>query len=247
MAKPIRALVDGDEIAYKAFSGSSLTIDWDEDGETVSQSIKRSIEAAENKLAGWLAKVKADKVVICLSCADRNTFRHQLVDDYKGGRTDKPAEYWAVVEHLSLNYETVEFPFLEADDVMGIMSADPEYDNVIMSSDKDMKTIAGRLYDPYHDKKHRITKLAADRWWMTQTLTGDFTDGFKGCPKIGPKKAEAILAGCPNLQSMWSAVVETYAKKGLSESYALTQARLARILRPGDYNFNTGKVTLWKP
>ena len=38
-----------------------------------------------------------------------------------------------------------------------------------------------------------------------------------------------------------------YAKAGFGEDYALTMARLARILRDGEYDFNTKKVNLWEP
>jgi hypothetical protein len=40
---------------------------------------------------------------------------------------------------------------------------------------------------------HEITEAQADRFHMIQTLTGDVTDGYPGCPGIGPVKAEQIL------------------------------------------------------
>ena len=45
---------------------------------------------------------------------------------------------------------------------------------------------------------------------------------------------------------MWSIVVDTYEKNGLGEKDALQQARVARILRYGDYDKATGKVKLWQ-
>jgi len=59
-------------------------------------------------------------------------------------------------------------------------------------------------------------------------------------------RAERILdAVGPSLDEMWQAVVAAYEKQGLDESAALTQARLARILRPCDYASES--VTLWTP
>jgi DNA polymerase-1 len=84
-----------------------------------------------------------------------------------------------------------------------------------------------------------ITEAEADRTHLIQTLTGDRTDGYPGCPGIGEKRAEAIADGG------WSAVVESYEKAGLGEEYALTQARMAYILRHGDYK--RGTVRLWTP
>jgi DNA polymerase-1 len=86
-----------------------------------------------------------------------------------------------------------------------------------------------------------VSEREADRNHMIQTLTGDRTDGYPGCPGIGPARAEKIVDGG------WDAVVDAYVKAGLNEATALTQARLARILRKGDYVRKTGLVKLWTP
>lgn len=248
MADPIRALIDGDEVAFKAFTVSTDTVDWGDGGEAAPVfSLAKAVRTAEDLIKGWVEKVHADSVVVCLSCRDRDLFRKRLFPPYKGERTEKPQSFWDVVSSIEETFKTVEWPFLEADDVMGILSGDPGYRNVICSSDKDMKTIPGRLFDPYHGTKVVITPRQADHWWMYQTLIGDTTDGFKGCPKIGPKTAEKILSGCADLQQMWVSVVETYRSKELDGEYALTQARMARILRPGDYDQETNEIKLWHP
>ena len=81
---------------------------------------------------------------------------------------------------------------------------------------------------------------------MYQTLVGDLTDGFGGCPTIGGVKASRVLAVCPkDLPEMWDAVVAEYKRQKLDEEYALTQARLARILRASDWdNKKTGANTM---
>ena len=45
----------------------------------------------------------------------------------------------------------------------------------------------------------------------------------------------------------WQHVLKAYAKAGLSEEEALTQARVARICRSNDYDFKTKQVILWSP
>ena len=82
---------------------------------------------------------------------------------------------------------------------------------------------------------------------MYQTLVGDMTDGFAGCPSIGGVKASRILANKKDLPEMWEAVVKEYEKQGLDENYALTQARLARILRASDWDSKKKKPILWRP
>ena len=46
---------------------------------------------------------------------------------------------------------------------------------------------------------------------------------------------------------MWDVVVKTYDKKGNGISDAILNARLVRILREGDYDYDTGEVKLWNP
>jgi DNA polymerase-1 len=75
-------------------------------------------------------------------------------------------------------------------------------------------------------------------------LTGDAVDNYKGCPGIGKKKADILLR---EEGVKWKTVVDAFAKAGLDEFAALTQARVARILRAEDYNFKNEEVLLWTP
>jgi DNA polymerase-1 len=88
-----------------------------------------------------------------------------------------------------------------------------------------------------------ISEDEADYWHLYQTLIGDSVDGYGGCPNIGPVTAKKLLDKSPT----WKTVVDTYKKAKLDEAYALQQARCARILRPADYNFETGEPILWQP
>ena len=86
---------------------------------------------------------------------------------------------------------------LEADDVLGIIATMPENKGkvTVVSDDKDLKTVGpSRLYRPMTDELLEISEADADRYFLTQVLTGDVTDGYKGIPGIGPKKAEAYSA-----------------------------------------------------
>ena len=81
---------------------------------------------------------------------------------------------------------------------------------------------------------------------MMQTLTGDVTDNYKGCPGVGPKGAEKILAGL-EVEEMWPAVLEKFEKAGLFKEEALVQSRIAHILHPSEYDVDTHEVRLWDP
>ena len=169
----------------------------------------------------------------------------------------KPPAFWAAVDMFETDYETREYPMLEADDVMGVLSTPAAWNNayqpIIVSSDKDMRTLPSWIFDPYHGTKRKIVQVAADRWWMTQTITGDAVDGYKGLPGAGPKFAEKLLSELNSVTQMWRSVCDAYragtskCPDGLSETDALTMARLARILRPEDYDIDTGVIQLWHP
>ena len=93
-----------------------------------------------------------------------------------------------------------------------------------------------------------ITEKKAMRHWFEMAIAGDSTDGIIGVKGLGMVTASKILADTPDTQdALWSKVAETYTKKGYSLADAILNARLTRILREGDYDYNTGTVKLWNP
>ena len=121
-----------------------------------------------------------------------------------------------------------------------------------------IKELPAQHYHFTKDELFTVSSHEANINHMMQTLTGDATDGYKGCPAIGAITAKKILDQVINVgtpwasedtlsELMWEAVVATYAKAGLGEEEALVQARVARILRHGEFAFKQGKVHLWSP
>jgi DNA polymerase-1 len=90
-----------------------------------------------------------------------------------------------------------------------------------------------------------ISEAQADYYHMFQTLVGDTSDGYKGCPGVGKVKAEALLSD--HDRSHWDIVKAAYEKAKLTEQDALTQARLARILRWSDWDNTKKEPILWTP
>jgi DNA polymerase-1 len=180
---------------------------------------------------------------MCLS--DSANFRKDLTPTYKSKRkeTRKPIVFRPLLEWVKETYDPVIKPRLEADDVLGILATHPDRVGkcVIVSDDKDMQTLPCTLYRQGVLKV--ISEDEADYFWAFQTLTGDSTDGYQGCPGVGPKKAESILTAKP----YWPKIVNTYRKAGLTEDDALLNARLARILRFSDWDVTNQQVKLWTP
>jgi len=94
----------------------------------------------------------------------------------------------------------------------------------------------------------RISKRGADRYFMQQVLTGDATDGYPGCPGVGPKsKYVQWVNSAETLTEMWAHVVSAYETKKLKAADAVMQARMARILRAEDWDFQKKAPRLWCP
>ena len=114
--------------------------------------------------------------------------------------------------------------------------------NIIVSPDKDMRQIPGKLYNL--DETIEVTEEEGMRWHLVQTLAGDQTDGYGGVPGIGVKRAIALLE---KDGYTWDTVVKTFESKELDEETALMNARLAKILQHTDYDAVNERVIPWLP
>ena len=255
-------LIDADVFAYKAAAGAEKILTFDNEWYFPACSIHEAEAAFMSQLLPVLEAFNTDLAKDCVFCfsTDRGGgFRRAILPSYKANREGKPrpvilkALRERLMDGRSCIPEKAVYlrPGLEADDCLGILATYtgfmPQRQKIIVSVDKDMKSIPGRFYNTGHPEAGvlSISEFEADRWFMLQTLTGDSTDGYLGCPGVGPKKADSLLEGCETLEAMWAAVVKAYEKAGLSEASALEQARVARILRAGDYDFVQKQVKLW--
>ncbi len=247
-------LLDSDVLAFQTAASAEVATDWGDDFWTLHADAQNAKDRLANKIEMLQVELEAEAVTVCLSCRTRRYWRHDILPTYKANRAGKrlPMILGTLKQWLTDSYETFERPGLEADDVMGILATSTkivEGETVIVSCDKDMKTIPGEFYDMGKGKLYKIDEQEADYWHMYQTLVGDATDGYAGCPRVGPKTAEKILDGHGLLwpEHVWPAVVEAFEKKGLTEADALVQARVARICRAEDYDFKRKEVILWTP
>jgi DNA polymerase-1 len=238
------ALIDADIVAYKF--GCTGMISW---GDIVSytSTLEDTIKEFEGWLSGILMKCGVTQYHLCLS-SDTN-FRYRILPTYKHNRADKstPPRVNELKDHMRSKHPILTMNRLEADDVMGIMSTSRPGECVIVSTDKDLRQIPGWLFN--WDKMETPTLIdpsESEAWFWTQVLTGDTTDGYKGCPKIGPKRAKVIvegLVGSP--KDKWALILEAYAKEGLTEADALQQAQVAYILQCTDYK--NKRIKPWTP
>lgn len=239
--------VDADYIVYKNAASCEIDIDYGEDVVVVQSRfshLQRAISRDLQKLTTDLETQGYEIKETVLFFSDNENFRKQIYPDYKGHRNrKKPAGYRRAVNWLRTEYSVVVYPTLEADDALGVVQTAANNDDIIASPDKDMRQIPGLLFD-LKSPVVRITEEEGKRWHLIQTLSGDQTDGYGGCPGIGIKKAETLFE---KHGESWETVVAAFEKAGLTEEDALLNARLAKILQFSDYDLGEQKPILWTP
>lgn len=261
-------LVDADIVAYKFAAATEQVYYWnggDEEPGVISD-LPKALRETEAYIAELRERLGASDVIVCLTDPEVN-FRTTIDPTYKGNRKGlrKPEQLMAVKAWFKDKYQTYQRPALEADDCMGILSTHPTLvkgEKIIVSEDKDMATIPGLLFNPAKDDEPRkISKLAADRFHLWQTVVGDTSDGYPGARGIGPKSPEAAaVLAAKSVEEAWlhvkAAFVRSLQKRKLPEPIdwhaaatqeATVQARLARILRASDWDFHAKKPRLWMP
>lgn len=244
-------LIDGDQFLYRACAACEEEVRWDEENHVLYSNAIKATQVAMGSIEKVVTKFKPSQVRLAFTKTE--SFRKNLYEPYKGNRLDvrKPMAYVRVREALEEKYKSLALPSLEADDILGIWATRDDKDYIIVSDDKDLKTIPCKLYR--QGKLETITPEQADYNWLYQTLVGDTADNFPGCPGIGPAKAEKLLSDpvSPDayspLAARYAAVVSAFEKAGKTADEALVQARLARILRASDWDSDKKEVILWKP
>lgn len=254
-ALPKTLLIDGDHVLHRACVAVEKEARFDDETHYLTSEFSEAWHNVESALNTLMYRHDTDKLIICLSYPTGGPyFRHAILPTYKSKRADsrKPLCFTRCREELEGLHRTIKFDGLEADDVMGILGSRNPDTTIICSADKDMKTIPCTL--DRDGKTTRISEAEADYWHMMQTLTGDTTDCYAGCPGMGPVKAAKLLkvedgdGGVPMpIALAWPVVVGAFKKAGLTEADALVQARVARILRDTDWHREKKEVKLWEP
>ena len=238
----MKLLVDADFIVYKSCAAAETEIDWGDDVILVTSKFSE----AYNNVLKELNRIKNefiwDTPELILFFSDSKNFRKKIFGAYKGHRNrKKPCGYRRVINELSKDHEVIKLPELEADDAMGIYATEHP-GNIIVSPDKDMRQIPGRLYNM--DEMTTVTPTEGAKWHLIQTLAGDQTDGYSGVPGIGIKRAVSLF---DEHGYSWQTVIKAFKDKELTKDDALMNARLARILTCTDYDSEKQSVIPWTP
>lgn len=237
----MKLLIDADFIVYKNCAAVETEVDFGDDVILVTSNFSDALAATNRELTRIKNKFGTFSEMI-LFFSDSINFRKQILESYKGHRNrKKPCGYKRVINALREEYKVIIKPSLEADDSMGVYST--KYPgNCIVSPDKDMRQIPGKLYNL--DEVFTVKKDEGAKWHLIQALAGDQTDGYSGVPGIGVKRATTLF---DESGYSWKTVLKAFTDKGLTEYDAITNARLARILTVDDYDFKNKCPILWTP
>ena len=191
----MKALIDADIVAYRV----ACTLE-DDDAEDFVYA------RAEDLVDQILVNTEATEYRLFLT--GKNNFRYSIYPEYKAHRpTEKPFWLEKCRQYLIATFNAEVIDGQEADDALGIAQTK---DTIICSIDKDLLMIPGRHYNFVKDEFQEVTNDSGMRHFYMQCLTGDRSDNIKGIEKIGPKKAEKILAGCVTEQELFNAVRDAY-------------------------------------
>lgn len=230
---PPLLLIDADFFLYRAVQSSEVEMEFNPDCTVIVGDFPKAQGMFKRNIKDLTDRFETDRIL--LTFTDKENFRKDVDPNYKGNRTKrKPAGYVKAKRWAMETYESVVYPRLEADDTMGILATSGSLENfILVSPDKDMGQIPCRIYD----LKQEYTQDAERGRYLKfmQTLHGDSTDGYRGCPGVGPKRAMGILAECTN-GDYWPFVVKAYEAAGLTEAEALQSYYLARILQADNWD-----------
>lgn len=246
MTLPV-AFIDADILIHRALAFT----DGEFDGERINdwRSALANFEALLDRWRFFMPPISDYYLVVS---PDHN-FRKDIFPEYKANRKDiVPHPSYATLKEKVKEYQSAIWEDgIEADDLIGLsVTANPN--SIAVSADKDFATVPCTLFiPPSHGKEegklHTFSEAEADVNWLRQALTGDTIDNYKGIPRVGPVKAAQIIPGPAPVDVLWGKVKHAFLSHGMTEEDALTMVRLARILRHGDYDFDTKEVKLWMP
>ena len=144
------------------------------------------------------------------------TFRHEAYEQYKAQREETPEVIRSSVPVIkeiikAYNIPVFEVPGYEADDVVGTLAKQAEKRGIItymMTPDKDYGQLVSDtvfIYRPkYGDKEFEVmgVERVKEKFGIERTeqvidllgLMGDSSDNIPGCPGVGEKTAQKLIA-----------------------------------------------------
>lgn len=158
---------------------------------------------------------KYDKLELFLT--GKGNFRDTIakVKPYKGNRLlmEKPLHYQGIRRYLQNRWGALVINGWEADDEVAMQAHVHDYDPeqvMIVSQDKDLRTVPGLLFNYRRNTYELITQKGALVNFYRQILTGDQTDNIVGCYRTGETGAKKLVTEDMTEKEMYYSVLEEF-------------------------------------
>ena len=172
-----------------------------------------------NTLQDLLKRENPTHIAVCFDPAGK-TFRHEEYPAYKAQREATPEDIKLSVPYIkqildAYNITVCEVPGFEADDVVGTLSrlaSERGYQTFMVTGDKDFGQLVKPNVKIYNPGKNEILGVAEvnAKYGLESPLQvidllglmGDTADNIPGCPGVGPKTAEKLIAAYGSIENL---------------------------------------------
>ena len=258
--KPLLLLMDGHALVHRAWHAIREPLNVRATGEDV-----RAIYGFLNIFLKTLNDRRPTHVAIAFDVS-APTFRHEQYEEYKAHRPPTPPElrpqFDRVRELMSaFRVPIFELAGFEADDVLGTLcrqAEEQDIETIVLTGDTDTFQLVSShvsillshavgqrtLYD-IAAVKDRYDGLGPESVAEIKALEGDSSDNIPGVPRVGRKRAVALLREYGSIDGIYEHLDEVKppsVKKSLSENHdvAIRAKFLTTIKRDTDVEFDLG-------
>ena len=204
-----------------------------------------------NSIVQVLEKEKPDYIGVVFDVSSP-TFRHERFTEYKANREAMPEDLRKSIPYIRKIIEGFNIPIIEksgfeADDVIGTLAKEAEkqgFTTYMMTPDKDYAQLVSDhifMYKPgksgddaevwgLKEVQENFGIQTADQVIDILGLTGDTADNIPGCPGIGPKTAEKLIADFGSIDGIYQNIDKLKGKQKENLIEFEAQVRLSRYL-----------------
>ena len=155
-----------------------------------------------------------------------DTFRHEMFPEYKANREKMPEDIRLAIPYIkelikAYNIPIIEMEGFEADDIIGTIAKNASQNGFItymMTPDKDYAQLVNENIFMYKPAKNGANP---EIWGVEEVkqnfgiedplqvidilgLMGDSADNIPGCPNVGPKSAEKLIADFKSVEGVYN-------------------------------------------
>ena len=240
-------LVDGYSLFFRAFYATAYTGNYMQTSDGLPTN---ALFSFSNMMFRILNEHNFTHILVALDPGGK-TFRHDLLPEYKGTRSETPPEMRPQFELLPELLDVLNIKYYvkqnyEADDIIGTLAREAErsgYRVDVLSSDRDLLQLVDQntrvrllkkglseIDDVTPEILYQDMEITPTQVTDLKGLMGDTADNIPGVPGIGPKTALKLLHTYTTLENLYEHIDELKGKQKEKLAFYETQARLSKVL-----------------